>query len=139
LNITNIMEDYLSKNIKYIRISNGLSFSKMAKILGKARSSVANYEDGSTEPTVSVIRRYVQYFDISYIDLFESDLEKRGVQVHPIDHPISNEPIVSYKKILDKSLLKLLKQISDSIIDIKGGMKDIDRRLKDVEGKIKSK
>jgi len=133
------MEDYLSKNIKYIRISNGLSFSKMSKILDKARSSVANYEDGSTEPTVSVIRRYVQYFDISYIDLFESDLEKRGVQVHPIDQPISNEPVSSYKKILDKSQLKLLKQIGDSIIDIKGGMKDIDKRLKDVEGKIKSK
>lgn len=133
------MEDYLSKNIKYIRISNGLSFSKIAKIIDKARSSVANYEDGSTEPTVSVIRRYVQYFDISYIDLFESDLEKRGVQVHPIDQPISNEPIGSYKKILDKSQLKLLKQIGDSIIDIKGGMKDIDKRLKDVEGKIKSK
>ena len=139
LNVVNIMNDYFSKNIKYIRISNGLSFTKMSKILDKARSSVANYEDGSTEPAVSVIRRYVQYFDISYTDLFESDLEKRGVQVQPNDQSLSNEPVVSYKKKLDKSQLKFLKKISDSINDIKNGMKDIDKRLKVVEGKIKSK
>lgn len=139
LNVVNIMNDYFSKNIKYIRISNGLSFTEMAKILDKARSSVANYEDGNTEPAVSVIRRYVQYFDISYIDLFESDLEKRGLQVHPNDQPLSNEPVASYKKKLDKSQLKLLKEISDSIKDIKGGMEDMDKRLKAVEGKIKSK
>jgi len=111
----------------------------MSKILDKARSSVANYEDGSTEPAVSVIRKYVQYFDISYTDLFESDLEKRGVQVHPNDQPLSNEPVASYKKKLDKNQLNLLKEISDSISDIKGGMQDIDKRLKVVEGKIKSR
>jgi len=139
LNVVNIMNDYFSKNIKYIRISNGLSFTEMAKILNKARSSVANYENGSTEPVVSVIRKYVQYFDISYIDLFESDLEKRGLQVHPNDQPVLNEPVGSYKKKLDKSQLKLLKEISDSIKDIKNGMVDIDKRLKVVERKIKSK
>ena len=133
------MEDYFSKNIKYIRISNGLSFAQMAKLLDKVRSSVANYEDGSTEPVVSVIRIYVQYFDISYTDLLESDLERRGVQVLPIDQPVSNEPVGSYNKMLNKSQLKLLKQISDSINDIKGGMDEIDRRLKDVAGKVKSK
>jgi len=139
LNDVNIMNDYFSKNIKYIRISNGLSFTEMSKILDKARSSVANYEDGSTEPAVSVIRKYVQYFDISYTDLFESDLEKRGVQVHPNDQPLTNEPVASYNKKLDKGQLKLLKEISDSISDIKGGMEDIDKRLKVVEGKIKSR
>ena len=133
------MNDYFSKNIKYIRISNGLSFTEMSKILDKARSSVANYEDGSTEPAVSVIRKYVQYFDISYTDLFESDLEKRGIQVHPNDQSLSNEPVASYKKKLDKNQLNLLKEISDSISDIKGGMEDIDKRLKVVEGKIKSR
>ncbi len=133
------MEDYFSRNIKYIRISNGLSFSQMSNILDKAKSSVANYEDGSTEPVVSVLRRYVQYFDISYTDLLDSDLERRGVQVLPIDHPISNEPVGSYKKMLNKNQMKFLKQISDSINDIKGGMEEIDRRLKDVEGKVKSK
>lgn len=139
LNDVNIMNDYFSKNIKYIRISNGLSFTEMSKILDKARSSVANYEDGSTEPAVSVIRKYVQYFDISYTDLFESDLEKRGVQVNPNDQTLSNEPVASYKKKLDKNQLNLLKEISDSISDIKGGMEDIDKRLKVVEGKIKSR
>ena len=116
-----------------------MSFAQMAKLLDKARSSIANYEDGSTEPVVSVIRRYVQYFDISYVDLLESDLERRGVQVLPIDQPVSNEPVGSYKKLLNKTQSKLLKQISDSINDIKGGMEDINRRLKDVEGKVKSK
>jgi transcriptional regulator with XRE-family HTH domain len=111
----------------------------MSNILDKAKSSVANYEDGSTEPVVSVLRRYVQYFDISYTDLLDSDLERRGVQVLPIDQPVSNEPVGSYKKMLNKNQMKFLKQISDSINDIKGGMEEIDKRLKDVEGKVKSK
>jgi transcriptional regulator with XRE-family HTH domain len=90
------MDNYLSKNLEFLRKAHDLSYADMAEIIGMGKSIVGNYEKGTAEPNASTIFKVVQHFGISLQDLMETDLSvtKKGVQgngvhlsVHPTVHP----------------------------------------------------
>ena len=56
------MTPFLSSNIKYIRKSVGYSQTKFAKVLEKATTSISEYENGNTEPNLSVIIKIKEHF-----------------------------------------------------------------------------
>ena len=53
------------KNLKQLREVYGLNKTDFSRKTGIARSSITGYENGSNEPTLSVIVKIAEAFDIS--------------------------------------------------------------------------
>ena len=60
----------VGKRLKALRESLGLSQVKMAEALGSTQSSINRYENGQATPTVELLRKYADYFDVSMDYIF---------------------------------------------------------------------
>lgn len=57
----------VGKRLKVLRESLGLSQVKTYEAFGSTQSSINRYESGQSTPPVALLRRYVNYFDVSMI------------------------------------------------------------------------
>ncbi len=60
----------IGKRLKFLRKEMGISQEKLAKILDTTQSSINRYENGQTEPSVEIFRKYADVFDVSLDYLF---------------------------------------------------------------------
>ena len=60
----------LGKRLRVLRESVGLSQAKLAQEIGSNQSSINRYENGQAAPTVELLRKYADYFDVSLDYLF---------------------------------------------------------------------
>lgn len=97
------LEGFLSKNVEFLRRSNGLNLAEMAQIMGIGKSSVDNYEKGAVEPSASTVLRIVQHFGIALGDLMQKDLSKKGAIT-----PISSADMSAVTSVVDTSGFKLI-------------------------------
>lgn len=58
------MEQF-SEKIKQLRIERGLSQYEVARKLGLARTAIGNYEQGIREPSLNVLKKLCDFFDVS--------------------------------------------------------------------------
>jgi len=58
------------KRLKYLREGIGVSQEKLAKMLDTTQSSINRYENGQSEPTVELFRKYADLFDVSMDYIF---------------------------------------------------------------------
>ena len=56
-------------SMKAIRVNLGLSRDEMAEKLGVCKQTVANWETGKTEPTLAILRKFSNLFNISIDDI----------------------------------------------------------------------
>ncbi len=66
----------LSKNIKYLRESKGLSQTAFCTELGFKKADLANWELGRNKPKIEKLNKIVEYFSITLDDLYNKDLSK---------------------------------------------------------------
>lgn len=69
------MKNYLSKNLKFLRLKLGKNQSEIGSQLGKAHTSIGNWEKGISEPSLVEISELARIFEILPTDLLYSDLE----------------------------------------------------------------
>ena len=55
----------LGMRLRALREGIGLSQSKFADVIGSTQSSINRYENGQATPTVDLLRKYADYFDVS--------------------------------------------------------------------------
>ena len=55
----------LGMRLRALREGIGLSQSKFADVIGSTQSSINRYENGQATPTVELLRKYADYFDVS--------------------------------------------------------------------------
>ena len=60
----------LGERLRILRESVKLSQVKMADLLGVKQSSINRYENGQATPTVDLLRKYADYFDVSMDYIF---------------------------------------------------------------------
>ena len=60
----------VGKRLKALRESVGFSQVKMAEAIGSTQSSINRYENGQATPSVELLRRYADYFDVSMDYIF---------------------------------------------------------------------
>ncbi len=60
----------LGNRLRTLRESINISQSKLAEILGSTQSSINRYENGQATPTVALLRKYADYFDVSMDYIF---------------------------------------------------------------------
>lgn len=114
------------KNLKQLREVYGLNKTDFSRKTGIARSSITGYENGSNEPTLSVIVKIAEAFDISVQTLITKDLSSITVKkndkelVEEIDKSIAgleefSDPLL--KKLFTKDNLEKLKVMRNAYVD----------------------
>lgn len=58
-------------NLKPLRIKSGLSQEYLGRQLGVSRNTVKNWEDGVTEPTLSMCKKIARIFGVTVDELTE--------------------------------------------------------------------
>lgn len=114
------------KNLKQLREVYGLNKTDFSRKTGIARSSITGYENGSNEPTLSVIVKIAEAFDISVQTLITKDLSAITVKkndkelVEEIDKSIAGLEEFSdslLKKLFTKDNLEKLKVMRNDYVD----------------------
>ena len=84
----------VGKRLKYLREGIGVSQGKLAQMLGTTQSSINRYENGQTEPTAELFRKYADFFDVSldYIFARTDAPEGKLYEYHP-QVPLDKEEI----------------------------------------------
>ena len=139
------------KNLKQLREVYGLNKTDFSKKVGIARSSINWYEKGSNEPTLSVIVKIAEAFDISVQTLITKDLSAITVKkndkelVEEIDKSIAgleefSDPLL--KKLFTKDNLEKLKFMKNDYVDEIERLKHLanevlPQKVKIIEGIIK--
>ena len=67
--------NYLSKNIKYLRIQRKLTQEDVGKIVGKGRSLISAWESDDRDITTEDIIKLSEYFNVSMDDLVGKNLQ----------------------------------------------------------------
>ena len=63
----------LGMRLRALREGIGLSQSKFADVIGSTQSSINRYENGQATPTVDLLRKYADYFDVSMDYIFDAN------------------------------------------------------------------
>lgn len=66
------MENYFSKNLKYLREKKGLEQQELADDLGVPRSTLSCWETGIRTPKIEQIQEIADYFNVD-IDIISKD------------------------------------------------------------------
>jgi transcriptional regulator with XRE-family HTH domain len=66
----------LGEKLRTLRKQRGLSIRQLASVLGvKAHSHIAKIESGHSKPSVDLLFKITQFFDVSCDQLLNDDLE----------------------------------------------------------------
>lgn len=68
----------LGSRLRSLRESIGISQAKFANLIGTTQSSINRYENGQATPTVELLRKYADYFDVSMDYIFARCDEPQG-------------------------------------------------------------
>ena len=55
----------ISDRLKELRAEKNLSQNKLSELLGITRTTYANYEQGTREPSIEMIVKFCDFFDVS--------------------------------------------------------------------------
>ena len=72
----------VAERIRSLRESAKLSQVKMGEIVGAKQSSLNRYENGQSTPSVELLRRYADFFDVSMDYIFARCDEPQGKLYH---------------------------------------------------------
>ena len=72
----------LGSRLRALRESIGISQAKFADVIGSTQSSINRYENGQATPTVELLRKYADYFDVSMDYIFARCEEPQGKLYH---------------------------------------------------------
>ena len=77
--------NYLSKNIKFLRQKNGLTQEELAKIVGKSRVLISQWESDDREITTEDIIKLSDYFNVPMDSLVGKDLRNQSDSLDELD------------------------------------------------------
>ena len=81
----------LGNRLRALRESIGISQAKFADVIGSTQSSINRYENGQATPTVKLLLKYADYFDVSMDYIFARCDEPQG-KLYQARPPISDNP-----------------------------------------------
>ena len=83
---------FLGKNIRFLRKQSSKTQSEIASLIQKGQTTIGNWENGISEPSLSELLIISNYFDIPLdtlikIDLAEThNIQRQGGGIKPYDH-----------------------------------------------------
>jgi transcriptional regulator with XRE-family HTH domain len=73
------MTNFLSSNLKYLRQRFNVSQSLLSRQVGKAQTTIGNWENRVSKPDVEETSVIASYFGVSVDDLLNTDLSTSGL------------------------------------------------------------
>lgn len=118
---------YLAKNLKYLRLKNGLSQDYIADKLGyKSYTTIQKWEMGTSEPSVSVLDKLSKLYNVDMDSMYTVDLESsqsssiKEYKRYPLLGEIAaGTPILAQENIVDYFFLDS-KIHADFALKVKG-------------------
>lgn len=104
----------IAENIKRLRESRGWSKAELARMIGKSRAAISQYESGVATPRMGVIEDLAQVFGVNKRDIIESRIEYAVVDMR-IDDEI--ELVELYRKLSTQAKHALLTGLRDYVGD----------------------
>jgi transcriptional regulator with XRE-family HTH domain len=109
---------FLGKNLRYLRKQSSRTQSEIASLIQKGQTTVGNWENGISEPSLNELMIISNYFDIPLdtllrIDLAETQvksLHRQGIGPKPYNH---SEKESSVAEEPANNLAFVLKEIKD--------------------------
>lgn len=94
---------YIPSNLKFLRISRGLTQEQLGKICGKSNSAISNYEQGTRDIEALDLIKIADYFNLTLDDLLTKDLRISDKNTEKIDIQTAKDEIESILKNSDMS------------------------------------
>lgn len=93
--------DIMVKNLKTLRLSKGISQSKLAESIGVSQQSINKYENHNIEPDIEVLCALADYFSTSVDYLIgHSDIDHKFEKITPFDLNEDEAKLMkSYRKL----------------------------------------
>ena len=92
---------YLGKNLRYLRKQLSKTQSEIASLIKKGQTTIGNWENGISEPSLDELLVISNFFDIPLDALIKVDLAEAGLAhrqaaagVTPYDHTPESSPVV---------------------------------------------
>lgn len=109
---------FLGKNLRYLRKQSSRTQSEIASLIQKGQTTVGNWENGISEPSLNELMIISNYFDIPLdtllrVDLAETQIpstRRQGIGPKPYNH---SEKESSFAEEPASSLAFVLKEIKD--------------------------
>ena len=115
----------LGMRLRTLREGIGLSQSKFADVIGSTQSSINRYENGQATPTVELLRKYADYFDVSMDYIFaRTDNPEGRLYAHQPKALAGNkevqqfielcfDPGSPYNERLKETMLRMLEEMQE--------------------------
>ncbi|HEV2353998.1 MAG TPA: helix-turn-helix transcriptional regulator [Puia sp.] len=81
---------FLGKNLRYLRKQSSKTQSEIASLIQKGQTTIGNWENGISEPSLNELLIISNYFDIPVDTLLKTDLSE--TQVRPIPGAMGGAP-----------------------------------------------
>ena len=85
------MSVFFGKNLRFLRKQKGINQGELAILVKKGHTTIGNWENGISEPSLGELHDIVNFFGVSADDLLFKDLA--GDHIFPKN---VNEPSLSY-------------------------------------------
>lgn len=96
----------LGANIRHLRRERKMTQTELGKLIDRSPQVLGRYENGETEPPLSIVYRLAEVFEISMGNLLSVDLKKEEVTT------ISQKKVVDVVEV-NLSLVRALKEAQD--------------------------
>jgi transcriptional regulator with XRE-family HTH domain len=83
---------FLGKNIRYLRKQSSKTQTEFALLTNKGQTTIGNWENGLSEPSIAELLLLSNYFDISLDILLKVDLAQTNWQASPSDGARGRHP-----------------------------------------------
>lgn len=97
----------LGNRLRALRESIGISQAKFADVIGSTQSSINRYENGQATPTVELLRKYADYFDVSMDSSLPAATSRRANCIRR--SPRLARAILSLRNLWRCALIRLLR------------------------------
>lgn len=103
----------IAENIKELRESRGWSKAELARMIGKSRAAVSQYESGDTTPRMGVIEDLARVFNVSKTDIIESNANYVFMKLDDSLSTDERELINLYRKLTERGKRAVLAGMRD--------------------------
>ncbi len=124
----------LGNRLRSLRESIGLSQAKFADVIGSTQSSINRYENGQATPTVDLLRKYADYFDVSMDYIFARCDEPQG-KLYQVKPPVSegNPELVQFVEMCFDPASPMNEKLKETLIQMLGDVKTLENSKGDKE------
>ena len=113
----------LGIRLRTLREGLGISQAKFAETIGSTQSSINRYENGQATPTVELLRKYADYFDVSMDYIFARCDEQQG-KLYQAKPPAGNNPeLAKFVEMCFDPSSPMNDKLKKTLIEMLGGVK----------------